>query len=324
MTAPHDAVRGGDEVNGIRTKPANGREGGSRLPAIRLHDVRVVLARLPHDLVEVILVIKAGRAGEMLAKGIVGEENLVVGVVGDHVVGPVDHGRLHEGERALADAERVTRLDTVVSEVAIVRGEPLHTLRRRAVNLAVGRRGLDGGHVARVVHLDVVGDKDVDLRRVDDRGDAGEQLVLEGDLGGVDERDLLVHDEVRVVGDAVFRGVAMEAAGVPVDAADPVHVGLDLHCRKHETSLRHGACGGPDGCRPRRARWYSATKKISDFEGLRHISSRSAERGRDGRGPMSRLAHIPHKTHYESPVGALDSAQSASYQTARNPPARPT
>jgi len=246
VAAPHDAVGGGNHVDRVGTKPADGLDRSSCLHRIGLHDVGVVLARLPHHLAEVVLVIKPGRAGKMLTKGVVREEDLVIAVIGDHVIGPVDHGRLHEGERTLADAERVSGLDTAIAQVAVVGGEALHALRGGAVDLAVRGHLLDGGHVARVVHLHVIGDEDVDPGGIDHARDASEKLVPEGGLGGVDERDLLVDDEVRVVGDAILGGVSVEAAGIPVDSTHPIHVRLELYCGKHVASLRQGARGGSD------------------------------------------------------------------------------
>ena len=224
----------------VRAEAAHRLHGRGGLRAVGLHDVGVVLVRLVHDLTEVVLVIEAVGAGKVLAEGVVGEENLVVGVIGDHVVRPVDHRRLHEGQRALADAEGVTGLDAMVAEVAEVRGHVLDTLRRGAVDLCPGRELMNHGGGAGVVHLDVVGDEDVDFGGVDHRGDALEELVFERDLGGVDERDLLVQDEVGVVCDARLGGVAVELAGVPVERADPVDVRLDLNCGEHGFLLCRG------------------------------------------------------------------------------------
>ena len=125
-----------------------------------------------------------------------------------------------------------------VAQVAKVRGHVLHALRRGAVNLAARRQALDHGRVAGVVHLHVVGDKHVDLGRVNHRGDALEQLIGEGDLGRVDQRDLLVQDEIGVVGDAGLGSVAVELARVPVERANPVDVRLDLNCGKHGPSSK--------------------------------------------------------------------------------------
>ena len=45
----------------------------------------------------------------------------------------------------------------------------------------------------------------------------------------VDQGDLLVHDEVGVIGDAALSGVAVEQALVPIDAANPPNLRRDLN-----------------------------------------------------------------------------------------------
>jgi hypothetical protein len=49
----------------------------------------------------------------------------------------VDHGGLHERERALADREGVSGLDAVVAEVSIVCREATDALRRGGIDLDV-------------------------------------------------------------------------------------------------------------------------------------------------------------------------------------------
>ena len=76
----------------------------------------------------------------MLAEGVVGEENLVVLVVGDHGVGPVHHGRLHEGEGALADVQRVAGLHPHEGQpVAVMGAKPAHALGLAGDDSGVGR-----------------------------------------------------------------------------------------------------------------------------------------------------------------------------------------
>jgi hypothetical protein len=52
-------VRRSDDIDRVRTEPADGLDGGSRLRAVGLHDVGVVLARLAQDLRELVLVVEA-------------------------------------------------------------------------------------------------------------------------------------------------------------------------------------------------------------------------------------------------------------------------
>ena len=170
----------------------------------------------------------------MLAEGVVGEQDLVVLVVGDHGIGPVHHGRLYESERALSDLEGVAGLHAhEVKTVPVMSAKSLD---------ALGRTGDDSGFrsdfgqsrkASGMIHLHMVGHNIVDGGRIHDGADAFDELAGEGLLAGVDERDLLVEDEVGVVGASALGGVAVEVALVPIDAAHPEHVGLDLDGLQH-------------------------------------------------------------------------------------------
>ena len=94
--------------------------------------------------------------------------------------------------------------------------------------------GIDGGRIhagdglgqsAGVVHFGMVGNDHVDLRGVDDGGDAFHHLAEERSLDRVDERDLLIHDEEGVIGGTAAGGVAVELLELPVDGADPPDIG---------------------------------------------------------------------------------------------------
>lgn len=107
---------------------------------------------------------------------------------------------------------------------------------------ALGRAGDDSGFrgdfsqsrkAAGMIHLHMVRHDVVNGGGIDDIGDAVDELAGEGLLARVDERDLLVEDKVGVVGASALGGVAVEVALVPIDAAHPEHVGLDLDGLQH-------------------------------------------------------------------------------------------
>lgn len=75
----------------------------------------------------------------MLAEGVVGEEDLLLGAVGDHAVGPVEHRGRHELQGALADGEGIARLDAFVRQVAVARLEALEPCGMLVMTLAFGQ-----------------------------------------------------------------------------------------------------------------------------------------------------------------------------------------
>lgn len=178
----------------------------------------------------------------MLAKCIVGEEDLIIVGIRDHVVWPVDHWGLHKGQGALTNVERIARLYTVdVDILAIESLELLDALRCACVDLGVWRELQNARNAAGVVHLNVVADQNVNLCWIDDALDALDQLLGEWALDGVNERDLLVQDKVCIVGNALLSGVAVELASVPVKGAYKVDIGFDFDRTKHVSSKDHSA-----------------------------------------------------------------------------------
>jgi hypothetical protein len=127
-----------------------------------------------------------------------------------------------EVQATAAEVDHVVRADRFHDEPVVVLGDPAHARRRRD-HPRVRHRVHRHAQAAVVVRLHMVHHDQVDLRRVDDLGHAGDELTHERPLDRIDERDLLApDDEIRVVGRAARRLVAVEIAQVPVDAADPV------------------------------------------------------------------------------------------------------
>ena len=232
MLRPDDPVAGADRGD---LQPFQRGERLARLHAVRLHDVRVILARLYIRLGQVALGVRALVGGVVLPEGVVGEEDLLGEHIRHHVVRPVHHRRGHEGQRAFSDGERFARLHAGIAEVAVVGGKVFHPRARGGIDGGVFGDALYIGERAAVVGLGMVGDNDVDLFGVDDGGDAREHFALEARLHRVDEGDLFVENEVCVVSGAFFRFIAVEVAQVPVHRAYPVDAFAYLH-RFHRIS----------------------------------------------------------------------------------------
>ena len=232
MLRPDDPVAGADRGD---LQPFQRGERLARLHAVRLHDVRVILARLDIRLGQVALGVRALVGSIVLPEGVVGEEDLLGEHIRHHVVRPVHHRRGHEGQRAFSDGERFARLHAGIAEVAVVGGKVFHPRARGGIDGGVFGDALYIGERAAVVGLGMVGDNDVDLFGVDDGGDAREHFALEARLHRVDEGDLFVENEVCVVSGAFFRFIAVEVAQVPVHRAYPVDAFAYLH-RFHRIS----------------------------------------------------------------------------------------
>ena len=91
--APEAAMPRGDHFDVDAGKSLQRR---LRLAPVKHEDVGIVLFRFFHEDGEVHFIVKEAGGGEVLAEGIVREEDFFFGAVGDHAVRPVEHGRRHE------------------------------------------------------------------------------------------------------------------------------------------------------------------------------------------------------------------------------------
>ena len=193
-------------------------------------DVAEVFAHLvpQHGLID--LVCEALRRGQVLAEGVVGQQQLVFGNVGKHAVGPVQHRRLEEGQCLVPQRDRVTAADDLtLPAVREVLAERLLT--PFAVDeCGIWRAGKYGRERCRMVQLGVVGNQVVDLRGVDNLRDLAEHLALEPRHDRIDQGDAVIDDQVGVVRSASMRvvRVAVEVAHFPIHGSNPVHVFRDL------------------------------------------------------------------------------------------------
>ena len=133
-----------------------------------------------------------------LAEAVRGEEDFVLRVIGDDDFRPMDHGGGHEGERMLAEGERVAFGDDDAAVFIVCSEEVLHH-RESLGGGDDGRRLVgvhEGGDVARVVRLHVVDDQIVGGFAAEHVFDVAEPFVAEADIDGVDDGGLAVNDGV--------------------------------------------------------------------------------------------------------------------------------
>ena len=169
------------------------------LVAVLAHDVEVVAAGFAGP------VVRVGIVHAELAERIGGEQHLFGLLVAEQDFGPMHHRRTDKLERVLAERERVAFLD----------GERLLRLRQRRElrehRERLGRRddcrigvGLhEGQDAAGVVGLDVVDHQVVGRLAVELLLEVFHPVVHLAGIHGVEHRDLLVHDDVGIVGHAV-------------------------------------------------------------------------------------------------------------------------
>ena len=227
VLAPDDAVAGGNHPD---IEPAERLEGLLGLRPVEHEDVGVVFLRLEQDDRQIVLIVEAVARGIVLAERVVREQDLLLRAVGDHAVRPVQHRGGYELQRALADRQRLARLDCLIVQLAIAGREALETLRRAGDDCGVGA---DLGHerdAAGMIGLDMARYDVVDFRRIDDALDALEQLRLEAVLHRIDERDFVIEDEVGVIRRAAAGLIAVERAHRPVDGSYPVYIFRDFYC----------------------------------------------------------------------------------------------
>ena len=165
------------------------------------------------------------------AKGVTGKENPVGGLVGHHRFGPVHHGRSHKLHLSLPQGKRLT-----IAHDLDVLGDAIEC--SKFVPCLLGSNKCDpGSHLletmegARVIGLHVVDDEIVDFRKIGNLPDLTEELVGFERFGRIDDRFLLVPDEIGIVSHT-FPGDGphvLEKIGCSIIHPDPVNIRFDFH-----------------------------------------------------------------------------------------------
>ena len=171
---------------------------GLYLRAVLAHDADVVPAGFTGP---VFLHIQRAK----LAEAIGGEQHLVGCIVGHDDLGPVDHGGGDEGQGMLAEAQSVAlahdnpAVCVVIAEELLHHGEGLGGGHHDGVGIDLQEVGNVGG----VIRLHVLNDQIVGLPAGKGVLDVVQPLVGEVPVNGVHNGNLLVQNDVGVVGHAV-------------------------------------------------------------------------------------------------------------------------
>jgi len=170
----------------------------------RRQDVRIVLECLFVQLVLVDLIVEAKSGGIMLAEGVVWHQDGVASQIGEHAVRPVEEARFDKDQLPGPEVDAVASVhDLVLPWLVIV---PRETVNAHLGDnqLGIGCLVQDGAQTAGVIGFGMVGDHIVDASRVDDLAHVGQELVRERLPDRIDQGDLLVDDQVGVVGRAAL------------------------------------------------------------------------------------------------------------------------
>ena len=213
------------------------------LRAVLAHDVGIVATRLVEQfLLEIVHVVeKFAVQPTKGAKRVGREQDLVLHVVGDHDLGPMDHGRRRERKRMRTGRKRVpiahdhaTGLEFRPKELPDERLADLG-----AYELCPWMRIRHRGKGRAVVGLDVIDDDVVNLAAIEQVFERLEEALLDRTVDGVEEHDLLVEQQIVVIGHAVRHGMtAFEEPEALVVSANPKQAVGELLFAVHGDLLR--------------------------------------------------------------------------------------
>ena len=223
MASPHHAVAWCDQAD---IQPLNHRNGFLHLHAVGHEYVGVIFLRLRHYLGHIHFIIITPAAGIMLAEGIVGEQDLFLRAVGNHIIGPVKHGRRHKLQRMPAKAQGISRLYRhIFIAVAVMQLQSVVSAGSACDNHCMGRLCHYRRDCSGMVHLHMVGYQIVNLFRIYDFPDTLKKLLGKGLFHRVYQGDFLINDEIGVIGGASVGRIAMKAAHIPVHHAYRINAG---------------------------------------------------------------------------------------------------
>ena len=143
--------------------------------------------------------------GSEFAEAVRGEEDLVRAVIGDHDFRPVDHGSKDEIQYMRAQLELVAVLDDQLLHGGIKVKELSHEGKGLGVS-DYSRVGIDIEEIediCGVVRLHMLHDQVIGLTAAQDFAELSEPLICKFYIHGIHDGDLLVHDDVGIVGHAV-------------------------------------------------------------------------------------------------------------------------
>ena len=227
MFCPADSVARADQID---LKICAGRQCFCGLHSVRLYDVRIVFARLNVCFRQIAVSIQTFVGSVMLTECVVGKQNVAGGHICYHVVRPMYHGGGYEMQGMFPQNKRFARLYPVVAEIAVVSGQVFDSCAESGVYFCIFRNFQNGRNTAAVIGFRMVGNNDIDFRRIDHGCYAGKHFAFEAFLDRIDQGDFFVENKISVVGRTFFRFVAVEIPEIPVNGAHPIDAFAELEC----------------------------------------------------------------------------------------------
>ena len=170
-------------------------------------------------------VVKMFAGGQVGPEGVTGEQDLLFLEVGHHGVRPVEHGGLQEGQVVSPRGQLAAGLDLDKGPILFVVAEQPGLAHGRAENLFRLDPIDDLGQSPGMIHFHVVGDDIINLGRVHDLGHPGHHLGHEFLFDRVNERDVVVDNQIGVIRGAIFGEIAVKIPNGPINGAHPVNLG---------------------------------------------------------------------------------------------------
>ena len=173
----------------------------------------------------------------MLAEAVIGEEDVLSCQVGEHGVGPVEHGSFDEDQLACAQVQPVPGLDVDEVPVLVVVAADDFLALLGAVDGGVGDFPHQGRQGAAVVDFVVVHDDVVNGREVDFLLEVAYELFVKGLPDCIYEGGFFVPYQVRIVRRTLAGGelMSVELCEFPVNFAYPGDFIGNLACHIHSS-----------------------------------------------------------------------------------------
>ena len=168
----------------------------------------------------------------MLAKRVIGKQNLLVFQISSHRIRPVQHRQRHKPERVFPQRKRIAVFHHLKIEFPAEIFDGFTPPLFRNDDFRLRRHIHERRQSAAVIRFHMVYNHVVDLRRVDDLTDPFQQFFGERRFHGIDQANLFIDDKIGVVRYSARCLIAVKVAVGPIHRPHLVYSFGKL-CIKH-------------------------------------------------------------------------------------------